>query len=82
MTSTSSARCATGDEFELFYGNPITGTSRNRKVLLYASLDYAGGNKTYYRFTTPDDGQTDYYDEKRPQRHQGSCARRRSPAPA
>lgn len=53
-----------GDEFELFYGNPITGTSRNRKVLLYASLDYAGGNKTYYRFTTPDDGQTDYYDEK------------------
>jgi murein DD-endopeptidase MepM/ murein hydrolase activator NlpD len=53
-----------GDEFELFYGNPITGTSRNRKVLLYASLDYAGGNRTYYRFTTPDDGHTDYYDEK------------------
>jgi murein DD-endopeptidase MepM/ murein hydrolase activator NlpD len=52
-----------GDEFELFYGNPITGTSRNRKVLLYASLDYAGGTKTYYRFTTPDDGNTDYYDE-------------------
>jgi murein DD-endopeptidase MepM/ murein hydrolase activator NlpD len=52
-----------GDEFELFYGNPITGTSRNRKVLLYASLDYAGGNKTYYRYTTPDDGHTDYYDE-------------------
>lgn len=53
-----------GDEFELFYGNPITGTSRNRKVLLYASLDYAGGNKTYYRFTTPDDGHTDYFDEQ------------------
>ena len=52
-----------GDEFELFYGNPITGTSRNRKVLLYASLDYAGGNKTYYRYTTPDDGHTDYFDE-------------------
>ena len=54
----------TGDEFELFYGNPITGTSRNRKVLLYASLDYAGGIKTYYRFTTPDDGHTDYYDDQ------------------
>jgi murein DD-endopeptidase MepM/ murein hydrolase activator NlpD len=53
----------TGDAFEVFYGNPITGTSRNRKVLLYASLDYAGGSKTYYRFTTPDDGHTDYYDE-------------------
>ncbi len=52
-----------GDQFELFYGNPITGTSRNRKVLLYASLDFAGGNKTYYRFTTPDDGHTDYFDE-------------------
>jgi murein DD-endopeptidase MepM/ murein hydrolase activator NlpD len=54
----------TGDEFELFYGNPITGTSRNRKVLLYASLDFAGGSKTYYRFTTPDDGHTDYYDDQ------------------
>jgi murein DD-endopeptidase MepM/ murein hydrolase activator NlpD len=53
-----------GDEFELFYGNPITGTSRNRKVLLYASLDSTAGTKMYYRFTTPDDGQTDYYDEK------------------
>jgi murein DD-endopeptidase MepM/ murein hydrolase activator NlpD len=52
-----------GDQFELFYGNPITGTSRNRKVLLYSSLDFAGGNKTYYRFTTPDDGHTDYFDE-------------------
>lgn len=51
-----------GDEFEVFYGNPITGSSRNRKVLLYASLDYSGGNKTFYRFTTPDDGRTDYYD--------------------
>lgn len=52
-----------GDEFEVFYGNPITGSSRNRKVLLYASLNYANGNRTYYRFTTPDDGRTDYYDE-------------------
>lgn len=53
----------TGDEFEVFYGNPITGSSTRRKVLLYASLEFSGGHKTYYRFTTPDDGHTDYYDE-------------------
>jgi murein DD-endopeptidase MepM/ murein hydrolase activator NlpD len=53
----------TGDEFEVFYGNPITGSSTKRKVLLYASLEFAGGSKTYYRFTTPDDGHTDYFDE-------------------
>ena len=53
----------TGDEFEVFYGNPITGSSTKRKVLLYASLEFAGGHKTYYRFTTPDDGHTDYFDE-------------------
>ena len=51
-----------GDEFEVFYGTPITGSSKNRMVLFYASLDFAGGSKTYYRFTTPDDGRTDYYD--------------------
>ncbi|MDP9139086.1 MAG: M23 family metallopeptidase, partial [Pseudomonadota bacterium] len=53
----------TGDEFEVFYGNPITGSSTKRKVLLYSSLEFAGGNKSYYRFTTPDDGHTDYFDE-------------------
>jgi murein DD-endopeptidase MepM/ murein hydrolase activator NlpD len=53
----------TGDQFEVFYGNPTTGTSTKRKVLHYASLEFAGGQKTYYRFTTPDDGHTDYYDE-------------------
>ncbi len=53
----------TGDEFEVFYGNPITGSSTKRKVLLFASLEFDGGTKAYYRFTTPDDGLTDYYDE-------------------
>ena len=53
-----------GDEFEVFYGRPITGSSKNRMVLYYASLDFTGGSKTYYRFTTPDDGRTDYYDEE------------------
>jgi murein DD-endopeptidase MepM/ murein hydrolase activator NlpD len=53
----------TGHEFEVFYGNPTTGTSTKRKVLHYASLEFSGGQKTYYRFTTPDDGHTDYFDE-------------------
>ena len=51
-----------GDRFEVFYGNPLTGSSKKRKVLHYARLILGGKAKTYYRFTTAD-GQTDYYDE-------------------
>ncbi len=51
------------DSFEVFYGNPLTGSSKKRKVLHYAQLILGGKAKTYYRFTTAD-GQTDYYDEK------------------
>jgi murein DD-endopeptidase MepM/ murein hydrolase activator NlpD len=50
------------DTFEVFYGNPLTGSSTKRKVLHYAQLTLGGKPKTYYRFTTAD-GQTDYYDE-------------------
>src|SRR5262245_6786451 len=50
------------DSFEVFYGNPLTGSSKKRKVLHYAQLTLGGKTKTYYRFTTVD-GQTDYYDE-------------------
>jgi murein DD-endopeptidase MepM/ murein hydrolase activator NlpD len=50
------------DSFEVFYGNPLTGSSKKRKVLHYAQLTLGGKTKTYYRFTTAD-GQTDYYDE-------------------
>jgi murein DD-endopeptidase MepM/ murein hydrolase activator NlpD len=50
------------DTFEVFYGNPLTGSSKKRKVLHYAQLTLGGKTKTYYRFTTAD-GQTDYYDE-------------------
>ncbi|MGE3830848.1 MAG: M23 family metallopeptidase [Parvibaculaceae bacterium] len=50
------------DRFEVFYGNPLTGSSKKRKVLHYARLILGGKAKTYYRFTTAD-GQTDYYDE-------------------
>jgi murein DD-endopeptidase MepM/ murein hydrolase activator NlpD len=52
-----------GDEFEVFYGSPLTGSSKNRKVIHYTLLSYGGQKKAYYRFTTPDDGVTAYYDE-------------------
>jgi murein DD-endopeptidase MepM/ murein hydrolase activator NlpD len=50
------------DTFEVFYGNPLTGSSTKRKVLHYAQLTLGGKTKTLYRFTAAD-GQTDYYDE-------------------
>ena len=54
-----------GDRFEVFYGTPLTGSSKNRKVIHYTTLTFSGGQqKTYYRFTTPDDGITAYYDDK------------------
>lgn len=51
------------DSFEVFYGNPLTGSSSRRKVLHYASLTLDGKTKTYYRYTTRD-GQTDYFDSQ------------------
>jgi murein DD-endopeptidase MepM/ murein hydrolase activator NlpD len=53
----------TGDGFEVFYGDPLSGSSTKRNVLHYATLELSGKTKTYYRFTTPDDGVTAYYDE-------------------
>lgn len=50
------------DTFELFYGNPLTGSSSKRKVLHYAKLTIDGESRVLYRFTTAD-GQTDYFDE-------------------
>ena len=51
------------DTFDVFYGNPLTGSSSRRKVLHYAQLTLDGKTRTYYRYTTAD-GQTDYYDEQ------------------
>jgi len=52
-----------GDKLDIFYGVPLTGSSRTRKVIQYVSLTYNGGQtKSYYRFTTPDDNTTGYYD--------------------
>jgi murein DD-endopeptidase MepM/ murein hydrolase activator NlpD len=50
------------DTYEVFYGNPLTGTSSKRKVLHYAKLILSGKTKAYFRYT-PADGQTDYFDE-------------------
>jgi murein DD-endopeptidase MepM/ murein hydrolase activator NlpD len=50
------------DDFDLFFGKPLGGTSSKRKVLHFARLNYGGQTKTYFRYTTSD-GQTDYYDE-------------------
>lgn len=50
------------DSFEVFYGNPLTGSSTKRKVLHYAQLILGGKARSLYRFTATD-GQTDYYDE-------------------
>ena len=52
-----------GDDFEMFYGEPLSGSSKNRKVLHFAKLNVRGKPKTYFRFTTSD-GKTGYYDEK------------------
>ena len=51
------------DSFEVFFGNPLTGSSKKRKVLHFAQLNLGGKTKTYYRYTAAD-GQTDYYDEQ------------------
>ena len=50
------------DTFEVFYGNPLTGSSTKRKVLHYAQLTLDGVKKTYYRYVNAD-GQVDYLDE-------------------
>ncbi len=54
---------AASDEFELFYGAPLTGSSSKRKVLHFAELNFDGKKKAYYRYTSAD-GQTDYFDEQ------------------
>ena len=52
-----------GDSFEVFYGAPDASKAAKRDVVLYSALTVSGNTKGYYRFTTPDDGITDYYDE-------------------
>jgi murein DD-endopeptidase MepM/ murein hydrolase activator NlpD len=53
---------AASDTFEVFYGNPLSGSSSKRKVLHMAKLTTDGITRSYYRFTAAD-GATDYFDE-------------------
>ena len=55
-------RVQAGDSFEILYpGEDENGT--DKVDVLYASLTIGGETKRYYRFTTPDDAQIDFYDE-------------------
>jgi murein DD-endopeptidase MepM/ murein hydrolase activator NlpD len=51
-----------GDSFELLYPGEDE-TTEGKSEVLYASLTVGGETKRFYRFTTPDDGVVDYYDE-------------------
>ncbi len=52
-----------GDQFEAYFGAPIAKKKAKRSVLLFSQLTLRGKkSKGYYRFTTPDDGITGYYD--------------------
>ncbi len=50
------------DSFEVFFGNPLSGSSAKRKVLHMARLTIDGDTRSFFRFTNSD-GVTDYFDE-------------------
>ena len=50
------------DNFEVFFGNPLSGSSAKRKVLHMARLTIDGNTRSFFRYTTAD-GTTDYFDE-------------------
>jgi murein DD-endopeptidase MepM/ murein hydrolase activator NlpD len=53
-----------GDSFEvLFAGEEDGQTPEHRSDVLFAALTLGGDTKRLYRFQTPDDGVSDYYDE-------------------
>ncbi len=53
-----------GDSFEVFYGAPDLDSdeAEGRDVVLYSALTLSETEHGYFRFTTPDDGITDYFD--------------------
>jgi murein DD-endopeptidase MepM/ murein hydrolase activator NlpD len=55
-------RVQPGDSFELLYSGEDENSDAKTDVL-YAALTVNGEMKRLYRFTTPDDGVVDYYDE-------------------
>jgi murein DD-endopeptidase MepM/ murein hydrolase activator NlpD len=53
-----------GDSFEVVYAGDEEGPAADtRNDVLYAALTIGGETKKLYRFQSPDDGLTDYYDE-------------------
>lgn len=53
-----------GDSFEVLYDGENEGKDTDRhNDVLFAALTLGGETKRMYRFKTPDDGLTDYYDE-------------------
>jgi murein DD-endopeptidase MepM/ murein hydrolase activator NlpD len=53
-----------GDSFEVLYaGEEETPAADSRNDVLFAALTVSGETKKLYRFQSPDDGITDYYDE-------------------
>jgi murein DD-endopeptidase MepM/ murein hydrolase activator NlpD len=53
-----------GDSFEVLYAGEEEGqTAEHHNDVLFAALTVGGETKRLYRYQTPDDGITDYYDE-------------------
>jgi murein DD-endopeptidase MepM/ murein hydrolase activator NlpD len=53
-----------GDSFDVFFAGEDEGATITEKTeVLFASLTVGGETKKYYRFQTPDDSVTDFYDE-------------------
>ncbi len=55
-------RVSLGDTFEVFFAEDEENSGRIE--VLYASLTIGGETRRVYRFTSPDDGTTDYFDEE------------------
>ncbi len=55
----------TGDEFEVYYSQRFdeSGEAVMNGDIVYASMTTRGRTQNLYRFTTPDDGLTDYFNE-------------------
>ena len=53
-----------GDTFEILYGKPFSGSSQRRAVLHFARLTSRGKTYTFYRFTTPKNKKSGYFDPK------------------
>lgn len=55
-----------GDTFEVYYSEIFDpeGNKLKNGVIEYGQMTVRGKDKGFYRFTTPDDKITDYYDEK------------------